>query len=55
VIKGAAGSPADAPHEVDGLTGATITSNGVTSMLEFWLGDSGFKNYLKQYQEGQAL
>ncbi|MYB52678.1 MAG: Na(+)-translocating NADH-quinone reductase subunit C [Acidobacteriia bacterium] len=55
VIKGTAGSPADAPHEVDGLTGATITSNGVTSMLDFWLGDSGFKNYLKQFQEGQAL
>lgn len=55
VIKGTAGSPADAPHEVDGLTGATITSNGVTSMLDFWLGDSGFKTYLKQFQEGQAL
>lgn len=55
VIKGAAGSAADAPYEVDGLTGATITSNGVTSMLDFWLGESGFKNYLKQFQEGQAL
>ena len=55
VIKGTAGSAADAPHEVDGLTGATITSNGVTSMLEFWLGESGFRNYLRQFQEGQAL
>ena len=55
VIKGTAGPPADAPHEVDGLTGATITSNGVTSMLEFWLGESGFRNYLRQFQEGQAL
>lgn len=55
VIKGTAGSPADAPHEVDGLTGATITSNGVTQMLGFWLGESGFKNYLRQFQEGQAL
>lgn len=55
VIKGVAGSAADAPYEVDGLTGATITSNGVTSMLDFWLGEAGFKNYLKQFQEGQAL
>ena len=55
VIKGTAGSAANAPYEVDGLTGATITSNGVTSMLDFWLGESGFKNYLKQFQEGQSL
>ncbi|MCY4187576.1 MAG: Na(+)-translocating NADH-quinone reductase subunit C [Bryobacterales bacterium] len=54
VIKGAAGPPGDAPYEVDGLTGATITANGVTSMLEFWLGEAGFKNYLRQFQERGA-
>lgn len=53
VIKGAAGPPEEAPHEVDGLTGATITSNGVTSMLAFWLGESGFDNYLQRFKEGQ--
>jgi len=46
VIKGAAGSPEDAPHQVDGLSGATITSNGVTHLLHFWLGDKGFGPYL---------
>ena len=54
VIKGNAGSPADAPHQVDGLTGATITSNGVSMMLEFWLGEAGFKKYLQKFREGQA-
>ena len=54
VIKGNAGSPADAPHQVAGLTGATITSNGVSMMLEFWLGEAGFKKYLQKFREGQA-
>jgi len=47
VIKGAAGSVADAPHKVDGLSGATITSQGVTNMLAFWLGDDAFGRYLE--------
>ncbi len=54
VIKGAAGQAEQAPHEVDGLTGATITSNGVTSMLSFWLGEHGFDNYLQRFKGGQA-
>jgi Na+-transporting NADH:ubiquinone oxidoreductase subunit C len=51
VNKGSAGPPEDAPHEVDGLSGATITSNGVTNMLVFWLGESGFGPYLDQYRK----
>ena len=48
VIKGAAGPVASAPYEVDGLSGATLTSNGVTYLLQFWLGEHGFGPYLKQ-------
>lgn len=47
VIKGAAGSVEEAPYSVDGLSGATITSNGVTNLLQFWLGEEGFKPFLK--------
>ncbi len=36
------------PHRVDGLAGATITSNGVTNMLDFWLGENGFEPYLNR-------
>ncbi len=54
VIKGRAGSPQDDPYRVDGLSGATITSRGVTNMLQFWLGDPGFGPYLKRFREGQA-
>ncbi len=48
VIKGVAGPPGDAPHQVDGLSGATLTSRGVTNLLRFWLGDEGFGPYLAQ-------
>jgi len=46
VIKGAAGPVADDPFRVDGLSGATITSRGVTATLDFWLGPTGFGPYL---------
>ena len=36
------------PHEVDGISGATRTGNGVTNLLRFWLGDSGFGPFLKR-------
>ena len=47
VIKGAAAPAEEAPYEVDGLSGATLTSNGVTNLLWFWLGDQGFGPYLE--------
>lgn len=33
--------------QVDALSGATITSNGVTNMLQFWLGQQGYGPLLK--------
>lgn len=47
VIKGQAGSPDKDPHRVDGLSGATITSNGVTHLLHFWLGKQGFGTFIQ--------
>ena len=43
---GGVGSPEKDPYQVDALSGATITSNGVTRMLHFWLGENGFGPYL---------
>ncbi len=51
VIKGEAPAPDEAPHRVDGLAGATITSNGVTNLVQFWLGENGFKAYLDRVRE----
>jgi len=48
VIRGhVSSSTADAEYKVDGLSGATLTSNGVTNLVQFWLGDHGFGPYLK--------
>jgi Na+-transporting NADH:ubiquinone oxidoreductase subunit C len=46
VKKGIAGTPEADPFQVDGLSGATITSNGVSNMIQFWLGRYGFGPYL---------
>jgi len=37
-----------AAFEVDGISGATRTGNGVTNMLRFWLGDHGFGVFLER-------
>lgn len=50
VIKGAAGAPDQDPFHVDGLSGATITSRGVSNTLAFWLGPDGFGPYLKAHR-----
>jgi len=38
----------DAEYQVDGLSGATITARGVSSLVQYWLGDHGYQNYLKK-------
>jgi len=48
VVKGRAGPPDQDPYRVDGLSGATITSRGVSNLLAFWLGEDGFAPYLAQ-------
>jgi Na+-transporting NADH:ubiquinone oxidoreductase subunit C len=53
VIKGQAGSVEEDPYHVDGLSGATITSRGVTHLLHFWLGDEGFGKYLDSIRESR--
>ncbi|MGI9412795.1 MAG: Na(+)-translocating NADH-quinone reductase subunit C, partial [Hyphomicrobiales bacterium] len=41
------GTP-EAEHQVDGLTGATWTGQGVTKLLRYWLGEHGFGPYLRK-------
>ena len=50
VIKGRAGSPEQDPHRVDGISGATITSRGVTHLVRFWLSEEGFSSYLERLE-----
>lgn len=37
---------AGADFMVDGLAGATLTSNGVSNLIRFWLGENGYKPFL---------
>ncbi len=50
VVKGQAGPVDAAPNKVDGLSGATITSRGVTYLLRFWLGENGWGPYLAKFK-----
>ena len=51
VIKGQAGPVAEDPYRVDGLSGATITSRGVSHLVQFWVGDEAFGPYLDKMRE----
>ena len=55
VIKGNVdqSSPA-AVNQVDGLAGATLTSNGVTYLVQFWLGENGFGSFIEHLRAGEA-
>ncbi len=52
LIKGKA--PVGDLHKVDGLAGATLTSNGVTNLVKFWLGENGFAPFLTKLKAGEA-
>ena len=40
--------------QVDGLSGATLTTKGVDNLVRYWLGDQGFKPLLKNLRQGTA-
>lgn len=50
VVKG--GAKAGDVNGVDALSGATLTSNGVQLMLNYWLGDNGFGPFLAKMKQG---
>jgi len=48
-VKGgvSSGQP-EASHQIDGLSGATLTTKGVENLMDFWFGDHGFKPFITQ-------
>ena len=55
LIKGAvAPANTNADWEIDGLAGSTLTARGVTNLVQFWLGDNGFKPFLNNLKTGEA-
>jgi Na+-transporting NADH:ubiquinone oxidoreductase subunit C len=49
-----AGSTEYPAFKVDGISGATRTTQGVDGMMRFWLGEFGFAAYLQRIREEQA-
>jgi Na+-transporting NADH:ubiquinone oxidoreductase subunit C len=55
LIKGAVNPQgADALWQVDGLSGATLTSKGITNLVQFWLGEDGFQEFLNNLKSGEV-
>lgn len=44
----------DAEYKVDGLSGATLTTDGVENLLRFWMGDNGYKPFINNLKNGEA-
>lgn len=44
--------PSSKDYEIDGISGATLTSNGVTNMIRYWLGENGYGPVLQKLREG---
>jgi Na+-transporting NADH:ubiquinone oxidoreductase subunit C len=45
--------PAATEYEVDGITGATRTSNAITRMVRFWVGPEGYGPFLDAVRRGE--
>ncbi|HGJ5875946.1 MAG TPA: Na(+)-translocating NADH-quinone reductase subunit C [Arsenophonus sp.] len=52
-IKIVRGGAVDSPSAIDGLSGATLTSNGIQNMFDFWFGSNGFGPFLHKVRQGE--
>lgn len=49
--KGVDPAKPEAVHQIDALSGATLTSDGVSHLVKFWMGDLGFRKFLGKIRE----
>ncbi len=49
VVKGKARNS----EQIDGLSGATLTTKGVDNLIQFWLGERGFERLLMNLKKGE--
>lgn len=47
-------APRSDDHDIDALSGATLTSRGVDNMMKFWLGEQGYAQFLKKARQGEV-
>ena len=56
VVKGTVNSSSTlSDYQVDGLSGATITSKGVSNLLTFWLGELGYLPFIKRFRKDNLI
>lgn len=48
IVKGGA----QGVHQVDSLSGASLTSRGVQGIIRFWMGDNGFAKFFNKMKQG---
>jgi len=46
--------PSTEEYEIDGISGATLTSNGVSNMIKYWLGENGYGPVLEMLRGDKA-
>ncbi len=55
VVKGKAAAEEPVKnYQIDGLSGATLTTSGVNKLMEFWFGDHGFKPFFTEQKKIQG-
>ncbi|MBE0485751.1 Na(+)-translocating NADH-quinone reductase subunit C [Marinobacter sp.] len=55
LVKGGADRSAeDGEHQIDALSGATLTARGVENLVNFWMGEDGFAPFFKNLRDGEA-
>ena len=55
VIKGVSSiNDEDHKYQIDGLSGATITSNGVTNLIAFWMGPKGYLPFIENLKKSDV-
>ena len=53
VVKGRVdASNKSAGHQIDGLSGSTLTTRGVDNTMKFWLGEEGYGIFITRLREG---
>jgi Na+-transporting NADH:ubiquinone oxidoreductase subunit C len=56
VVKGSAAETGEAAlYQIDGLSGATMTAEGVNDLLHFWFGEHGFKLFIERLQKNGGI
>ena len=41
----------DGPYQIDAISGATLTGNGVAGMITYWLGPHGYGPFLDRLEQ----